>query len=332
MEHSSAVMTTGPKHHTPTHTRAQGRVEVEMLSLDDVYCHPLPSIDPRRAARLQERISYLFRHFDRTSPEVKAVTSELRTIFFDAVKCDPQDADLAKVAGFLPTGPAFDIEPGKRIAPSPDDTRIALFIGKPVAKRNDDGTWEMVLEKRYVVALRVVGRRTVHMTKVIPALKRTRHRHAAGRPLDRATLEEGRATQPAGSCCTGVSEVGKDLMDDVVKYTKAQVDGVVEELTARYASLLSGFTSTLEEAPSSSHFTLEVTRMHSRAEEVKVAPGDLPVAALLPTRCDTEFVETTVAVMKRALGEEPGPVGIPPKTARGEQPDPIATPPKIARG
>ena len=270
-----------------------------MLSPDELYCNPVPFVDAAHAARLQTHISYLYRNFNRSSIAVAEAMTAVRAVFLRAMECALHAADVRDIMGLMTTGGAFDIPRDAQASPSPDDTRIALMIGRPVCRQNERGEWEMALEKRYVVALRVVDRATVHMTRVLPAFRRSTHFKALGRPLSRRVAEEGRATNGRAGC-GAVVEAGREAVDNAVALTRAQVDRLVEEATTKFESLLRTMSSSLgtTSLPTAA-FELEVKRIHSRSD----APS-LPAPC---GRCDTEFVEKATASAKRALGEEPRP-------------------------
>ena len=285
-----------------------------MLSPDDLYCNPLSFVDSARADNLRRKISYLFRNFTSFTKEMDVARRELRSVFFEALLCKHLEHDVKKIVGFLPAFSAFDIREVDRDPLSPDDVRIALIIGKPVAKQDDDGAWSMALEKRYVVALRVLNGRTVHMTKIIPAFKRTQHTKVTkGSLISTSVLAEGEATKVTDSCCTQVADAGRKAAQVLVALTEEEVKRMVAETCDAVDKLVMCMTTSLGVAPVSNAFVSQVKRMHS-------APSDdapLFSVPLAPSRVNTEVVDQVVAGMKRGATRDSSLVATPPKITRG---------------
>tara|TARA_B110001452_G_scaffold250925_1_gene239539 strand:- start:842 stop:1708 length:867 start_codon:yes stop_codon:yes gene_type:complete len=288
-----------------------------MLTIDDLYCHKLCFVDEERAEQLQFHISYLYRNFNRPCAGVDAATQALRSVFFEALGCTATN-EVRRMIGFIPTRSAFSIPPEEDLPSSPDDTRIAMMIGKPIATMNKQGTWEVALRKHYVVAMRVVDRSSVHLTKIVPTFTRTLHYHSIGRPMRREVLEEGQATRASASCCTDVVEAGQQIADVVIGQTKEYVDSLVDEASTRFKSFVAVVKSSLGESLQTPQLTLEIKRMHSRSDE---SARPLSSLLLIPRRCDTELVEEITSGMKEILGEML-PTSRPPEVTREKRVSP----------
>ena len=270
-----------------------------MLTIEEVYCN-LVAVDEARAKKVQADISYLYRNFNSTLPSVLEAIKAIKDTFFEAIG-NEQTEDVRHILGLVTTSRAFHIPIAEELPPSPDDTRIAMIIGKPVAVKNKAGDWEMGKEKRYVIALRVVNRSSIHVTKVMPAHIRSVYLSAAGKPLDPDVVKEGDSTRAPGTCCDEFVAIGKEVVEKATVLTKQQVDKMVEEACVQFEGLMSGLASAIGVVEPTQYYHMEIKRMHSLS---------------LPSRCNTDFIEKETAGMKHALGIDPPGIDPPPKIRR----------------
>ena len=270
-----------------------------MLTIEEVYCNPVV-VDEARAKKVQADISYLYRNFNSTLPSVLEAVETIKDTFFEAIGQE-QTEDVCRILGLTTTSQAFHIPIAEELPPTPDDTRIAMIIGKPVAAKNKSGTWEVGKEKRYVIALRVVNRSSIHVTKVMPAHIRSVYLSAAGKPLQPDVAKEGDATRAPGTCCQEAMAVGKEVAEKATVFTKQQVDKMVEEACVRFEGLMSGLVSAIGVVEPTQYHHTEIKRMHSLS---------------LPSRCNTDFIEKEVAGMKHTLGINSPIIASPPKIQR----------------
>ena len=251
-----------------------------MLTIEDVYCHPFP-VNEQFAKSVQSDISYLYRNFNSTLPSVFNVVESIKVLFLKALgKHFTQD--MSSILGLTSTSSAFHIPFADELPQTPDDTRISMIIGKPVAVMNTIGKWEIGKEKRYVVSLRVLNRSTLHFTKVIPAFIRSVHLSAIGKPPNPVIAKDGEETRAPEECCERVVGSGKRVVETIVTFTKEQIDKMVQDALIKFESLVNGLTSSIVEE--SRYDYVEIKRIHSR--------------------CNTEFIEKEVVGMKAALGTD----------------------------
>lgn len=265
-----------------------------LSSADQLYCNRMHAIGSKDAARVQEKISYLYRNFDRESPDVDEALSCIRGVFYN-ISPSMKDA-MRDLTGLTTTRIAFSIPVESGMPPSPEDTRIALIIGKPMAQQIE-GSWKKVIEARYIVGLRVVNRGAIYLTKLLPAVSRMRMREAIGRPVHKETLEEGRLTQTQLACCIPAVD---GLINTTVRHTKESIDALIESATTRFDNLLTNVTSALGCETASTQLTCDIQRTHS----------------LAPRRCDTQYIEAACAGFKRSLGAVEETHLSPPKVSR----------------
>ena len=265
-----------------------------MVSIEEVYCNRV-SVDEARAKKVQADISYLYRNFNSTLPSVLEAIKTIKDTFFEAIGNEMTE-DVRHILGLVTTSRAFHIPIAEELPPTPDDTRIAMIIGKPVAAKNKAGGWEMGKEKRYVIALRVVNRSSIHVTKVMPAHIRSVYLSAAGKPLDPDVAKEGDATRAPGTCCEEAAAIGKEVIEKAAVFTKQQVDKMVEEACIQFEGLMTSLVSSVGVVKPSQYYHIEIKRMHSLS------------------RCNTDFIEKETAGMKHALGIDAPPP--PPKIQR----------------
>lgn len=277
------------------------------MQVTSLYCHA-QDVDAEHAKKIQHDISLLYRNFNSESKVIVDAIASIRSTFFKAMGIDTEDPRLAHLVGLTTTRGAFGIRLEDDLPPSPDDTRIAMIIGKPLPVQNDAGEWKISIEKRYVIALRVTDREKIYVTKVIPSIKRSVHSNALGMKFDPAMLEEGRKIQAIDSCCNDLVEAGGVALDTIASLTKEAVLQTVDEVTAMFDSVLSDVTKRIGRLYPSTHLTTQLKRMHSSTCESNPPP--------LLKRCDTEFVEKTMGSMKRVLGIVPFMADSPPPKLR----------------
>ena len=108
-----------------------------MLSVDDVYCKPF-ACDPIRAASVQNDVAYVFCHFNDDTREVTRALDNIRSVFFEALHIDSEEQRA--LLGLTSASLAFGVGKTNALPLSPDDTRIAMIIGKPFASHEKDHT------------------------------------------------------------------------------------------------------------------------------------------------------------------------------------------------
>jgi hypothetical protein len=259
-----------------------------MMNITNIYCNDV-STDPEYASNLQKDIAYIFTNFHRDTDTMAITLERVRSVFYDAMGL-LFDKNMRDMFGIMTTSHAFDIPAAQGMSPSSDDARIAFIIGKPVAVERK-GVWSMCVEKRYVVALQVRDKSSVHISKVYP----TSHkivRNAIQCPIDVNTVEEGKRVTGHVSCCTKLYDNGKKITRVVQSKTKAQVDKMVDEACVMFDRLMDTIQNSIGIAPVSHRHITELKRLHS-----------LPIQ-----RCDTIVIEKVVAGMKRTVGETTLPV------------------------
>ena len=134
-----------------------------MLSIETLYCNHI-SGDNLIATELQKNIAYALCNFNEVSEKMNASLNSIRCTFMSGMKIDGRYAN--NVVGLTTTAHAFDICATQAMSTSPDDTRIALIIGKPIYRVTQTGQCEIFLQKQYAIGLRVVNKCNIYMTKV----------------------------------------------------------------------------------------------------------------------------------------------------------------------
>ena len=257
-----------------------------MLSLQDIYSSPVEYNGD--VAHLQHEIGYVFRNFSKDTKQMSISLAIVKDAFYQGMQLHPDKVTkMDSIVGVATTSAAFGIPAGIAMSPSREDTRIAMIIGKPVAYE-EDGQWHMGLEKRYAIALRVTHTTEVHVSKLCPVEPKLM-KNAKTIPQSESITNEGRLVD-GSSCGQRVCEYGNEVLSSIKKYTKAQVDKMVEDACHQFETLLSGIQDVVGEISPTTEHIVGLKRAHS---------VQVPIA----TRCDTMFVEEAVVGVKRVLGE-----------------------------
>lgn len=239
-----------------------------------------------RAASVQRDVAFLLANFNQKTDAVTRVVTRLRELFLDAVGVEHADdrAYVRTMVGMMPTSWALGVPPELAMSPSPDDTRIAFVIGKPLRKAG-----AACLEIMHVVCLRVVNRSSVHLSSVIDRSTRRIVKEAG--PADKPGLPQQEAARVSlpGNCCTALSEAGADVVDKSIARCTKMADAVRQVTFESFDMAMDALVGALGR---NSLAAPELKRMHS------ACPNECPV----PTRVDSVAVSKCVAGMKRKLG------------------------------
>jgi hypothetical protein len=237
---------------------------------DHLYEHSMDVL-PAEAKALQGHIANVLCNFHVDSEGVLTSLNAIRKVFFDFLGI-PADEDVRKIVGLMPVSTAFRHSASST---SPDDTRIAMIVGKPfVARRNKESAKEVALKQRYVVGIQVVNRSTVRMTSLHKTTERVAF-NAMGAQENVKILEEGMRARPELTLC-----------DKAYHATVAPIRETVRKGRVAYERLLEAFCKSL---------SIEHTRPFSSLLKFEEEPCD---PLFLPRRMNTAFVESTVLKMK----------------------------------
>jgi hypothetical protein len=251
-----------------------------MTSIDQLY-DKTTNASPQEAKKLQESIAYVLCNFNSESREMSKSLGSIRSFIFAQLGIGDTE-NIRKIAGIMTTSFAFNVPREYAMSPGPEDTRIALIIGKPVlAQRNKSKEKEMALEQRYVVALRVVDCRSVFFTAIYTMTPRIVF-CAKGQPVSSTIIEEGLKIRSRKTCCKKAS----DMVYSYAQESNEVLQNAVSEGLVTYERLIAMFTATLGIGSTPPPV---LKRLHS-----KESP---PV----PVRTDTDFIERTIAPAKRRL-------------------------------
>lgn len=251
-----------------------------MTSIDQLY-DKTTNASPQEAKKLQESIAYVLCNFSSDSREMSKSLGSIRSFIFAQLGIGDTE-NIRKIAGIMTTSSAFNVSRQYAMSPGPEDTRIALIIGKPVlAQRNKSKEKEIALEQRYVVALRVVDCRSVFLTAIHTMTPRIVF-CAKGQPVSSTIIEEGLKIRSSKTCCKKAS----DMVYSYAQESNEVLQNAVSEGLVTYERLIAMFIETLGIGSTPPPV---LKRLHS-----KESP---PV----PVRTDTEFIERTIAPAKRRL-------------------------------
>lgn len=239
-----------------------------------------------RAASVQRDAAFVLAHFNEKTDAVTRALTRLRELFFEAVGVEHAEdrAFVRTMLGIMPTSWALRVPPEFAMSPSPDDTRLAFVIGKPLRKA---GTPH--LEIMYVICLRIVNRSSVYLSSVIE--RSTRYVAKEAGPADKLGLPQQEAARVAlpGNCCTELSEAGADAVDKSIAHCKKMANAVRQVTFESFDTLMDALVGALGRNTLAAP---ELKRMHS------ACPDECPV----PTRVDSVAVAKCAAGMKRKLG------------------------------
>lgn len=227
---------------------------------------------PSEAKSLQRHIAYVLSNFHVDSKEVQNSLDAIRSFFFDFLGI-AADEKVRKIVGVMTTSTAFRLPFETASSKGPDDTRIAMIVGKPVVGLRS-GKAEMALERRYVVGVQVLNRSTVRMTSLHHAARCVVF-NAKGHEENAQTLKEGRSVTPESSVCEKACAAAVAPLQETVAKGRATYDYLVE-----------AFRKTLGIEKTSSHL-LKCPSMKTPFEPLSP-----------PRRMNTAFVESAVAGMK----------------------------------
>lgn len=228
---------------------------------------------------LQAQMAGVLRDFHKDTAEMTRNLRDLKAFFLSATHSTlPEGGE--RMLGVTTTAVAFDVDPEEAMSPSPEDTRMAFVLGKPVAIARKDGTWEMGLEKRYVVGIRVEPNR-ITMTKVLTIVQPVAMCLATGRPENEHVRKEAErvSRETSTSVCECVARVRT--------YTKEQVDKLLARTDAAFDALMRSLEARLGTVAIAGEVAVSLKRAHS-----------MPMAS----RCDTMAVDAVAASVAPALG------------------------------
>lgn len=230
---------------------------------------------------LQAQMAAVLRDFHKDTAEMTRNLCNLKAFFVSATHSTlPEGGD--KMLGVTTTADAFDVDPEEAMSPSSEDTRMAFVLGKPVAIPHQDGTWEMGLEKRYVVGIRVEPGR-ITMTKVLSIVHPVKMCLATGRPEKEHIRKEAERVARGSSSSRSVCE----CVARVRTYTKEQVEKLLARTDAAFDALMRSLEARLGNVAIAGEVAVSLKRTHS-----------IPTAS----RCDTIAVDAVASSVSPALG------------------------------
>ena len=248
--------------------------------ITDVYCKE--AVVPFDAFSLQGHVSNLLQNFDQDSPGVNNSIQYIQDFFFRQMGV-PEHQHNSKIFGIVTTAHAFRLPSSWVISPSPNDTRIAMMIGKPVDWVEKGGKWHPLIEEKYVVAARIVDKKRVYLSKVYPSPSTRVFQPAI--VLDMIpTIAEEASLISSTDCCESVVSAGKEILRDASHFC---FETVKNEISQLYDSL-----QQVIQPDKSGSFSL-ARKVHVKRKAF-----------------DSSVVEETAKACKRYLGEHPKPFKI----------------------
>ena len=208
---------------------------LNMLSLQDIYSTPVEYNGD--VAHLQHEIGYVFRNFSKDTKQMSISLATVKDAFYQGMQLHPDNVTkMDSIVGVSTTSAAFGIPASIAMSPSREDTRIAMIIGKPVAYRRWTMAHGVRKEVRNCTTSHSHDRSScVKLCPVEPKLMK----NAKTIPQSESITNEGRLVD-GSSCGQRVCEYGNEVLSSIKKYTKAQVDKMVEDACHQFETLLSG--------------------------------------------------------------------------------------------
>ena len=245
-----------------------------MMCVKQLYSYKT-SATPDQAKALQQHVAYILCNFGSDTGEMTVALDDVRDFLLANLGLEGTQS-LRKIVGITTTAQAFRVPPHLAMSQGPEDTRIAFLIGKPaLGRRSSSSEPEWGLEQRYAVALRIVDRSTVFLSKVQEIPRRFAY-HAKGHPVHEAVLAEGKRI----STCCKRARILPELVTSIVQEGIDTFEWLVDMLSKQL-----GLGSAL---------LLELQKMHS---------VDLPNSPPQLACTDTLFIEGVVTSAKQNMEE-----------------------------